>query len=203
MTESFSNRPYEDRDLDAIYDVCLKTGDAGADASELFDDPKILGHVYAGPYVVLEPESAFVLEDDQGVCGYVLAALDSAPFYRRVRDEWLPRIRADYTQPQGNRNTWTRTEALVNHLFEPGEPELFPDYPSHLHIDLLARAQGKELGRFMMDTLLDYIRKSGSPGVHLGMSVDNPRAYRFYIAYGFHELKRDDDTIYMGLLFDE
>jgi ribosomal protein S18 acetylase RimI-like enzyme len=177
----------------------LKTGDSGADASAQFDDPKIIGHVYAGPYVVMEPQSAFVLVDDDGVCGYVLGALDSGSFYDRVRDEWLPRIRKEYTQPEGSPEQWTRAQRLVNMLFEPGEEELFPEYPSHLHIDLLARAQGKGMGQVMMDTLLQHLRDSGSPGVHLGMAVDNDRAYKFYVAYGFHELKRDEDTIFMGL----
>jgi len=200
MNEAFSIRPYEERDFDAIYEVCLKTGDSGADASAQFDDPKILGHLYAGPYVVMEPESAFVLVDNAGVCGYVLGALDSEAFYKRVRDEWLPRIRKEYTQPEGSSEQWTRAQRLVNLLFEPGEEDSFPQYPSHLHIDLLARAQGKGMGRVMMDTLLQHLRDSDSPGVHLGMAVDNHRAYRFYVAYGFQELKRDEDTIYMGLV---
>ncbi len=200
MTEPFSIRPYEERDFDAIYEVCLKTGDSGADASAQFDDSKILGHVYAGPYVFMEPESAFVLVDDDGVCGYVLGALDSEAFYKRVRDEWLPRIRKEYTQPVGPPEQWTRAQRLVNMLFEPGEEDLFPQYPSHLHIDLLARAQGEGMGRVMMDTLLQHLRDSDSPGVHLGMAADNHRAHRFYVAYGFQELKRDDDTIYMGLV---
>jgi hypothetical protein len=87
---SFRIRLYEPRDFDAVYEVCLKTGDAGQDATEFHQDPKALGHLYVGPYVTLEPSLAFVLEDDLGVCGYVLGALDTKPFQERLVKEWLP-----------------------------------------------------------------------------------------------------------------
>ena len=34
------------------------------------------------------------------------------------------------------------------------------------------------------------LRERGSPGVHLGLSTQNPRAYRFYQRLGFEELSR-------------
>ena len=89
---TFTIRPYLTEDFEALYEICLKTGDSGQDASHLFDDPMILGHFYTGPYLTLEPELAFVLEDDQGVCGYVLGALDSTLFYQRFVKKWLPDI---------------------------------------------------------------------------------------------------------------
>lgn len=57
----FKIRSYQSRDLNRVYDICLKTGDSGKDATKLFDDPRLLGHIYAGPYVTLEPESSFIL----------------------------------------------------------------------------------------------------------------------------------------------
>ena len=53
-------------------------------------------------------------------------------------------------------------------------------YPAHLHIDLMARAQGSGNGKQMMATLLADLRARGVPGVHLGMSDVNHRAYAFY-----------------------
>ena len=58
----FTIRPYHPEDLDGLYDICLKTGDTGEDATGLYDDPKLLGHLYAAPYAVLEPDLTFVLE---------------------------------------------------------------------------------------------------------------------------------------------
>ena len=33
-----------------------------------------------------------MVEDDQGVCGYALAALDSRAFYARYDREWRPKL---------------------------------------------------------------------------------------------------------------
>jgi ribosomal protein S18 acetylase RimI-like enzyme len=189
-------RPYEPADLDAVYEVCLRTGDAGNDASHLLDDPVILGHLYVGPYVTLEPSLAFVLEDARGVCGYVLGALESDSFYRRYRDEWLPTLQARYSEPQGDASTWSRTERLYHQVHHPRTdfpPEL-RDYPSHLHIDLLPRAQGRGNGQRMMARLLSALREHGSDGVWLGVNPSNNRAIAFYEKLGFREVVPAADT---------
>src|SRR5436190_8969001 len=76
----FTLRRAEPRDTDAAYEVCLATGDGGRGARHLYADPKALGHIYVGPYLKLEPELTFVLEDTQAVSGYVLGALDTEKF---------------------------------------------------------------------------------------------------------------------------
>jgi len=198
-------RPYLSSDFDAVYRVCLHTGDAGNDASHLIDDPAILGHLYVGPYVTLEPELAFVLEDEQGVCGYVLGALDSRAFERRYREEWLPPLQARYPDPTGDPKAWTPTERLYHQLHHPRAefPAELEDYPSHLHIDLLPRAQGRGNGRRMMRRLLAALRERGSYGVCLGVSPKNHRAIAFYKKLGFMELgsgaERSPDTLYMAM----
>lgn len=170
-SRTFIVRPYRPADEQAVYAVCLLTGDSGADGSHLYrDHPNVLGHRWVGPYVHLEPEHAFVLEDERGVCGYVLGALDSAAFYARFVTAWLPRVREQYTEPTGDPSCWTPSEVrhhrrrdrhrggrprrlirgrdaeqrVIHDLYHPQTPppELFRAYPSHAHIDLIGRAQG-------------------------------------------------------------
>lgn len=199
----FKIRPYEPKDFQAVYEVCLKTGDAGSDASHLYDDPDILGHIYVGPYVTLEPELAFVLEDAQSVCGYVLGALDSAVFYQRVVSEWLPDIQKQVPDPPGEAKDWTPTEQLYHEVHHPdiSLPKALKAYPSHSHIDLLPRAQGQGNGKRMMVKLLEALKKQTSPAVHLGMHPDNDRAFHFYKKLGFQVLddpSLDKGTLYLG-----
>ena len=54
---------------------------------------------FVGPYTTLSPELSFVLEDDDGVCGYVLAALDSQAFYSQFMKEWAPQVADKYSVP--------------------------------------------------------------------------------------------------------
>ena len=59
-------RPYRKSDLSALYAICLATGDAGRDASHLYRDPDLIGHVYAGGYAACAPETTFMVEDYEG-----------------------------------------------------------------------------------------------------------------------------------------
>jgi ribosomal protein S18 acetylase RimI-like enzyme len=194
-------RPYHPDDLDALYRVCLETGDAGRDATALHEDPTLLGHIYAAPYALFEPTLAFVLEDDEGVCGYVLGALDTTAFDALLEQEWWPALRSRYPLPPAGGSADTPDGFLVQmiHARHPRHPEVVASYPSHLHIDLVARCQGQGGGRRLMATLLDALRAAGSPGVHLGVSTRNERAVGFYRHLGFEELTADDWIIQFGM----
>ncbi len=203
-TDSFAIRPYEPGDLGAVYAVCLQTGDSGEDATGLYQDGDLLGHLYVGPYVSLEPALAFVLEDERGVCGYALGALDTAGFFRRVHEEWLPPLQARYSRPSGQRDARSRDEQLISELYDydMALPADLESYPSHQHIDLLQHAQGRGQGTRMMESALAALAEEGSPGVHLGVGVRNVRAQGFYRKLGFSELTPASDawpgTIVMG-----
>jgi ribosomal protein S18 acetylase RimI-like enzyme len=194
----FSIRSYKSADTSAVYEICLKTGNSGQDATHLFSDPLVLGHIYVGPYMVFEPQSVFILEDDQGPCGYIMGVLDSQTYYQWMHSEWLPKIRVDYKKPTGDPDTWDETEKITNLLFHPVSQRLLPAFPSHLHIDLLSRAQGKGQGKLMMDRFIDYLRYNKISGVHLELSSKNERAFNFYRKYGMQELDRNNESIFMG-----
>jgi len=194
----FSIRSYKSADTSAVYEICLKTGNSGQDATHLFSDPLVLGHIYVGPYMEFEPQSVFILEDDQGPCGYIMGVLDSQTYYQWMHSEWLPKMRVNYKKPTGNLDTWDETEKITDLLFHPVSQRLLPDYPAHLHIDLLSRAQGKGQGKLMMDRFIDYLRYNKIPGLHLDLSSSNNRAFNFYRKYGMEELDRDKESIIMG-----
>ena len=194
----FSIRSYKSADTSAVYEICLKTGNSGQDATHLFSDPLVLGHIYVGPYMEFEPQSVFILEDDQGPCGYIMGVLDSQTYYQWMHSEWLPKIRVNYKKPTGNPDTWDETEKITDLLFHPVSQRLLPDYPAHLHIDLLSRAQGKGQGKLMMDRFIDYLRYNKIPGLYLDLSSSNDRAFNFYRKYGMEELDRDKESIIMG-----
>ena len=194
----FSIRSYKSADTSAVYEICLKTGNSGQDATHLFSDPLVLGHIYVGPYMEFEPQSVFILEDDQGPCGYIMGVLDSQTYYQWMHSEWVPKIRVNYKKPTGNPDTWDETEKITDLLFHPVSQRLLPDYPAHLHIDLLSRAQGKGQGKLLMDRFIDYLKYNKIPGLHLELSSNNDRAFNFYRKYGIEELDRDNESIIMG-----
>ena len=107
-------------DQAATYFVCLKTGDYGRDGEPFYrDDPDALGRIFVGPYLVYEPELSFVLEDEQGVCGYAFGSLDSHAFYDRYEREWRPRLCEQFPMPQGDPATWTRAQMVHSWYHQP------------------------------------------------------------------------------------
>jgi ribosomal protein S18 acetylase RimI-like enzyme len=197
-------------DQAGAYHVCLKTGDFGQDGEPFYrDDPDALGRIFVGPYLAYEPELSLILEDKEGICGYAFGAFDSRAFYARYEKEWRPKLCAEFPMPQGDPAKWTRSQMVHSWYHNPDYtmPEPYEAYPSHLHIDLLQRAQGRGFGRRMMEQVMDKLRQRGSPGAHLGVSMMNTRALGFYQRLGFTELLRvgegRDGCIYMGKRLSE
>src|SRR5215211_9139680 len=154
-------RDHRPGDESSAYFVCLKTGNQGEDG-ELFyrEDPEALGRIFVGPYLRFEPDLALILEDGEGVCGYALAARDSRRFYDRYEREWRPGLCAQYARPTTPPASWSRVEA-IHHLYHNPDyycPEPYDNYPAHLHIDLIARAQRQGHGRRMMLELINRLQ---------------------------------------------
>jgi len=181
-------RPYRPGDLAALHDICLKTGDNGADATRLYEDQRIIGEIYAAPYAAFEPGLAFVAEDDEGVAGYILGAADTRAFEARCESEWWPALRARYPDTAGvpaeqrSRDQWD-----AYHIHHPPRvPEPVVDAArAHLHIDLLPRLQGQGAGKALMDRWLAEV----GGRAHLGCQAPNHRAQRFYTRYGWRRLE--------------
>jgi len=181
-------RPYEPADLADLYRIALITGDSGADASALYEDPLLVGQVYAAPYAALTPGCAYVAADEEGVAGYILGAPDTRAFEAAAEERWWPHLRRAYPDPTGPPpRDWTGDQRLawLIHHPQPAPADLVVAFPSHLHIDLTPRAQGRGLGRRLMDRWLERMKELGSPGAHLGVGEGNARARRFYADYGF------------------
>ena len=180
-------RSYRPTDLDAVYDICVRTANSGGDARGQYSTDRLIGDVFAAPYVTLEPEHAHVLDDGDGnAVGYVLGTADTVHFVRRYRAEWLPAT--DYTEPPEPPRT--PEEGVLSLHFHPERMivEKLAAYPAHLHIDLLPQWQGKGFGRGLIDRFLAGLRTAGVPRVHLGMAPDNTGAHAFYRRLGFTEI---------------
>lgn len=185
-----SIRPATASDLDRVYEICLRTADAGHDASALHDDPLLVGHVWAAPYLHHALEHAFVVvDDDDRAGGYVLGALDTRAFEAELERSWWPVLRARYPRETADARTEAdRIAVALIHRPPTAIDSIVGRYPSHLHIDLLPEFQGSGHGRRLIETLLGSLADAGSVGVHLGVSGRNERAIGFYRAVGFTEL---------------
>lgn len=61
-----------------------------ASARSVDRDQDLLGHVYAGPYLVGQRSLARVVDDGTGVSGYLFGRADTAAFEAWAEREWWP-----------------------------------------------------------------------------------------------------------------
>lgn len=191
-------RKYQPGEEQALYDICLLTGDSGADATALYEDAALLGEVYVGPYLRLAPEHALVGVDAAGVAGYVLGVPDTLAFEAECERTWWPPLRERY--PLSSFPSESPDGRIVNLIHNPpaASPDVVERYPAHLHIDLLPRLQGQGDGRRLLTALLDGLAAVGAPGIHLGVSTANQRAIGFYRRMGFTEVQTFTHSLVMA-----
>ncbi|MEV8347828.1 GNAT family N-acetyltransferase [Streptomyces niveus] len=198
-------RSYRPGDRAAVFDICVRTADAGGDSRHLYPDSELVPSVFAAPYLELEPELAFVLDDGEGrAVGYVLGVEDTPRFVKAFRRDWLPVVGERYPAPDGDVEARSPSDVMAALLHDPERmvlPELV-GHPAHLHIDLLPAWQGRGYGRELIRTLLGALRGKGVSGVHLSMLTANTGARAFYDRVGFHEIAVPgadaDDVTYLG-----
>jgi ribosomal protein S18 acetylase RimI-like enzyme len=186
-------RPYRATDRPDVYSICVRTGASGADATGMFSTDDLLPDIFAGPYVDLEPDLAWVVDVGDRVAGYVIATADTAAFVERYRRDWLPYFAERY--PFAGEAS-TLEERLIARGRDPLSllPAGIEGFPAHLHIDLLPELQGQGVGRTLIRTLLDELRDRGVLGVHLGVGLDNTGARAFYARLGFRPLPSDPEN---------
>jgi ribosomal protein S18 acetylase RimI-like enzyme len=189
-------RPAVPADEDALYEVCVITSVAGDDPT-YFDDRRLLGSIFVGPYIHLEPERAFAIDVGRGAEGYLLGVLDTRDFAARCESQWWPQLRAAYPLGVQRRQSDAELVQLIHHPRIPPD-ELLDHYPSHLHIDMHPRLQGAGRGPALLAHLLDVLRAAGSPGVHLGVGSANARAQHVYGKLGFTPWADDGDEMLMA-----
>lgn len=196
-------RPFRPGDEAAVAEICLKTADAGADATGLLVDDALWAHVFALPYLERHPDLAFVVEADDGrVVGYVVGTDDTRVFEDWFRTRWWPRFAARWPQARPvvaaeAESRQARQSGILSYAYgrRAGAEPFGDTYPAHLHIDLLPELQGQGWGRRLIDALIGELRGRGVTGLHLASDTRNAGALAFYPRLGFTRIPSHDDVV--------
>lgn len=182
---SYRLREARDDDMEALYVISLMTGDAGADASGVYEDPKLIGQIYSVPYLVLSEGLCRVVETEQRVVGFAAGTVDTRRFEAALEARWWPLLRNTYPEPPlAARADWKADQRRAHMIHHPAR---VPDavvsaYSAHLHVNLLPEVQGLGIGpRLVKDMLLRF----AGVGVHVGVNYRNARALDFWRRQGF------------------
>jgi ribosomal protein S18 acetylase RimI-like enzyme len=189
-----SIRRYRRDDHDALAEVCVRTAEAGGDATGMLSDDGLWSALFFSPYAERHPDLAFVVEADGAPAGYIVCAPDTRDFEHWFRSAWWPRFAERFPHPG---DAPGREGGLLRYAYGRGAEEPPPhvaEHPAHLHIDLLPATLGRGVGRRLVDALLAELRARGVPGIHLGADPANTGALAFYERIGFTRLATADDS---------
>jgi ribosomal protein S18 acetylase RimI-like enzyme len=192
-------RRYRDSDWADIYDICVETADAGRGVRSRYATDDLVPDTAAGPYLFIEPEHAYVLDNGERAVGYVIGTADTASFVAAYQARWLPRIRNRYRPSPGS--PVTEEERRLDTMLHPERwllPELAP-HPAHLHVNLLADYRGTGHGQELIATFLGSVAATGAASCHLAVNPSNMKARRFYERHGWRPLEVPGaDRVYLA-----
>ena len=198
-------RSFEAADLEACYAISLATGFEGRDASHLYRDPMLMGHLYVAPYALLEPALALVVEDRDGVAAFAVGTTDTVAWEERVEEEWWPSLRTRYGDPADvppAERTPDQRRAFMIHHPEKTPAAVTAQFPAHLHMNLLPRLQRRGVGSKLLDIWLESAASAGAGDVHVGVNRANRGAVLFWASHRFRELPLSGElqsrTLWMG-----
>jgi len=195
-------RQAESGDKDALYRISLETGHLGGNASHLYADPQMMGHIYSAPYLTFEPDLAFVVTQDENIVGFCVGTSDTKNFSAKLESDWWPSLRDKYPKPKEDmRLTWSADERRYQmiHVPEIVPAQITKVYPAHVHLNLLPVVQGQQLGGQLLKRWTRKAVQSGATAVHIGANAKNERALHFWRNQGFKDIVLPNSrTVWMG-----
>ena len=178
-------RPYRDSDRAAVYDVCVETANTGQGVRGRYSNDDLVPDIFAGPYLYLEPQHAYVLDNGERAVGYIIGTADTPGYVAAYQERWVPLLLARYRPLSGP--PVTEEEHRIDVMFHP-ERILLPElaaHPAHLHINVLAGYRGSGYGRELMNVFLSSVAAAGAASCHLMVGESNVNARSFYQRLGW------------------
>jgi hypothetical protein len=194
--KAFTIRSYRPSDRAAVRRLCCQTGFLGEPIDPIYEDRQLFADFLTTYYTDHEPESAFVVEIDGALRGYLLGCRKPLrnqlySFYQNV----CLFARALLRYPRYNqRSRWFILWILMNGWREvPAAPRRTP----HFHINLLPDARKISTTRALFSAYFAYLYRKGERRVY-GQIVtfESRRGEKMFERYGFKVLNRARITKY-------
>ncbi|TRY74205.1 hypothetical protein DNTS_004370 [Danionella cerebrum] len=201
----YTIRPYFPKDESAIYKICKEMFNDSCDVPSFSDEPPdLIGDRLVGGFLTLSPDYGFVLEDEDGVCGYALGTVDVKPFVKKCKMSWIPFMQEKYNKPDTEKDLSEAEKMMLSfHEEEEGLPESFlRNFPSLIKVDIHVKVTDPSVAKSMMGCLLSSLKANGSHGAFCEVRQMDKRMMDFYSKLGCFEVAKMEgfpkDIIIMG-----
>ncbi len=189
-------RKYESRDRDRIRELCCETGFLGKPIDPIFEDRELFSDYLTSYYTDVEPEAAWVVEQDGVVKGYLLGS--RRPFRQQVHSFFSNIslfLRAFGRYRRYNQATRDFIKWILRNSWK--EVPAAPRRTAHFHFNVLPEAQSIAGTKAMLDGYFDFLRKAGDKAVFGQMvTFESRRGAKVLERYGFRVIEKKEITKY-------
>ncbi|NP_001390281.1 protein O-GlcNAcase isoform 4 [Mus musculus] len=199
----YTIRPYFPKDEASVYKICREMYDDGV-GFPFQSQPDLIGDKLVGGLLSLSLDYCFVLEDEDGICGYALGTVDVTPFIKKCKISWIPFMQEKYTKPNGDKEL-SEAEKIMLSFHEEQEvlPETFlANFPSLIKMDIHKKVTDPSVAKSMMACLLSSLKANGSRGAFCEVRPDDKRILEFYSKLGCFEIAKMEgfpkDVVILG-----
>ncbi|KFO32307.1 Bifunctional protein NCOAT [Fukomys damarensis] len=199
----YTIRPYFPKDEASVYKICREMYDDGV-GLPFQSQPDLIGDKLVGGLLSLSLDYCFVLEDEDGICGYALGTVDVTPFIKKCKISWIPFMQEKYTKPNGDKEL-SEAEKIMLSFHEEQEvlPETFlANFPSLIKMDIHKKVTDPSVAKSMMACLLSSLKANGSRGAFCEVRPDDKRILEFYSKLGCFEIAKMEgfpkDVVILG-----
>jgi ribosomal protein S18 acetylase RimI-like enzyme len=185
-------RKYRRSDRQRVRELCCDTGFLGKPIDPVYEDRDIFANFLTGYYTDWEPESAFVLELNGQVMGYLLGS--RRPLRQQLYNIYQNAglfLRVMLRYARYNR----ASRHFVHWILCNGWREVpaAPRRAAHFHINLLPEARSVASTRALMDAYLAYLHEHGVKRVYgQVVTFESRRGSKMFERYGFRVLNRSE-----------
>ena len=192
-------RNFERRDRSIVRHLCCETGFLGNPIDPVFEDRELFADFLTGYYTDWEPESAFVLEMNGEVKGYLLGS--RKPIRQQCYNVYQNAalfLRAMFRYLRYNAASRRFVHWILMHGWR--EVPATPRRTAHFHINLLPEARNIPTTRALMDAYLKYLHAHGEKRVYGQMvTFESRRGSKMFERYGFRVIDRAEISKYKWL----
>lgn len=124
-----------------------------------------------GGMLTLSPEYCFIVEDEIGLCGYVLAVLDSKTYYNKMEVSWIPEMLKKYPLKNGHEENVSIESGHVIKFIEEmhseykqimHDPEVvYKSYPSMMIFSMMATVIDLSVPKRMLACVIAALKANG------------------------------------------
>ncbi|XP_075071988.1 protein O-GlcNAcase isoform X1 [Mixophyes fleayi] len=200
----YTIRPYYPKDEASVYKICREMYDDAMDDLPFESQPDLIGDKLVGGLLSHSLDYCFVLEDEDGICGYAVGTVDVTPYLTKCKHSWIPFMQEKYTKPKEDKEL-SAAEKIMLSFHE--EQEILPDtflanFPSLIKVDIHKKVTDPSVAKGMMACLLSSLKANGSRGAFCEVRPDDKRILDFYSKLGCFEIAKMEgfpkDIIILG-----